>query len=381
MWKSKILIGLLPAVFLVGCRDDAELVPSESVNVGDRNFGPYAGFYLLNQGNMGSNKCTLDYYDYTEGMYIRNIYPERNPSVVMELGDVGNDMGIYGNKLYVVVNCSNKVDVLDARTAVSIKSIDIPNCRYVRFHRGKAYISSYVGPVQVDPTSPRGAVFELDTLSLSITRSVTVGYQPEQMAFDGNYMYVANSGGYRPPEYDNTLSVIDLSSFAQVGYVTVAPNLQLVHRDAYGRLWVSSRGNYTTLPAQLHLLEKQSGEEFYTLSRTFPYCVSAMAEHNNALYFIGTEWNDYTQTSISTYGALDLRTLTEYPLGFITDGTQTRIQRPYALAVNQANGDIFVTDAKNYVSSGTLYCYDNMGLLKWTVTTGDIPAAITFVER
>lgn len=61
---------------------------------------------------MGSNKCTLDYLDYVNGYYIRNLYSERNPNVVKELGDVGNDIQIYGSKLYVVVNCSHKVEVL-----------------------------------------------------------------------------------------------------------------------------------------------------------------------------------------------------------------------------------------------------------------------------
>jgi hypothetical protein len=70
---------------------------------------------MLNEGNMGSNKCTLDFFDYTKGTYYRNIYAEINPNVVKELGDVGNDIKIYGSKLYIVVNVSNKIEVLDAR--------------------------------------------------------------------------------------------------------------------------------------------------------------------------------------------------------------------------------------------------------------------------
>ena len=40
----------------------------------------------------------LIFYDSTTGKYHRNIYAERNPSVVKELGDVGNDLQIYGDK-------------------------------------------------------------------------------------------------------------------------------------------------------------------------------------------------------------------------------------------------------------------------------------------
>ena len=64
--------------------------------------------YLLNEANMGSNKSSIDYVDFRNAYYVRNIYAERNPEVVKELGDVGNDIQIYGNKLYAVINCSHK---------------------------------------------------------------------------------------------------------------------------------------------------------------------------------------------------------------------------------------------------------------------------------
>ena len=101
---------------------------------------PYAGLYLLNEGNMGSNKCTLDFVDFEQGEYARNLYAERNPNVVKELGDVGNDIQIYGSRLYAVINCSHKVEVLDARTCRRIGQVDIPNCRYVAFDGGYAYV-------------------------------------------------------------------------------------------------------------------------------------------------------------------------------------------------------------------------------------------------
>ena len=172
------------------------------------------GFYLLNEGNMGSNKSTLDYFDETTGTYIKNIYAERNPSAVKELGDVGNDLEIYGSKLYAVINCSHKVEVMRASDATRITKIDIPNCRYALGHGRYVYVSSYVSPIQDDPKAPRGAIFKIDTISLNIVDRIDVGYQPEEMAISNGKLYVANSGGYRAPNYDTTVSVIDLNYFA-----------------------------------------------------------------------------------------------------------------------------------------------------------------------
>lgn len=158
---SWLLTAVMSVCILSSCRTEPEMASSSSVEVGDRQLGTYRGFYLLNEGNMGSNKCTLDYYDYEEGIYYRNIYAERNPSVVMELGDVGNDMAVYRDRLYIVVNCSHKVEVLDARTAVRIGQVDIPNCRFIKFVGDKAYVSSYVGPWKSVLTRPRGLYMSL----------------------------------------------------------------------------------------------------------------------------------------------------------------------------------------------------------------------------
>ena len=65
----------------------------------------------------------------------------------------------------------------------------------------------------------------------------------------------------------------------------------------------------------------------------------------------------------------------------ITDGTESQIVSPYGIAVHPTNGDIYITDAKNYTSSGTLYCYSKSGAQKWSATTGDIPGHFAFLPR
>ena len=377
-----LLLLLVSVAVITGCREDEMVIPAEYEPVNDPAAANTAirGLYLLNEGNMGSNKCTLDYLDYTTGLYARNIYAERNPNVIKELGDVGNDLGVYGSKLYVVVNCSHKVEVLDARSGVRIGQIDIPNCRYVRFHGGKAYVSTYIGPVLIDPDAPKGAVYEIDTLSLQVSRKVTVGYQPEEMEFLDDRMYVANSGGYRAPEYDNTLSVVQLRDFKQVEKIPVAINLHLVRADRYGRLWVTSRGDNKRRPGRLFLLERGAGRGMEVVD-SLPVAVSDMAIKGDSIYFIASQWSDLTMTNSVGYGIIDIRSRKVVADNFITDGTERQIARPYSIAIHPVTGDILITDAKNYVSSGTLYCFSPDGKRKWSVRTGDIPASITFLPK
>ncbi len=370
-------------VLLAACREDEVVVPTEYelipslIHAGQQ----VKGMYLLNEGNMGSNKCTLDYVDYVQGYYVRNLYAERNPTVIKELGDVGNDIQQYGSRIYVVVNCSNKIEILDARTARRIGQVNIPNVRYVRFHRGYAYATSYVGPVQLNnPNAVQGAVYKIDTLSMKAVAKCTVGFQPDELCVLGQYIYVANSGGYMAPNYDNTVSVIELEGFKQVEKIPVAINLHHIKADSEGKLWVTSRGDYQGIHSKMFVLSKKKGRNEMQVTDTLDIPCSNFCISGDSLYYYSTEWNNYTQKNSITYGIINTHTKQQVSNRFITDGTEKDITIPYGINIHPETHDIYVTDAKNYVSSGVLHCYGKDGVRKWSVRTGDIPAHMCFVK-
>ena len=379
----------LLAISLTSCRGDEIVVPSEYelLPIPVRAESSFAldepiGMYLFNEGNMGSNKASIDYVDFCNGYYIRNIYGERNPNVIKELGDVGNDIQVYGNRLYAVINCSHKVEVMDLRTCRRIGQVDIPNCRYIRFKDGKAYVTSYVGPVSIDPNAQLGAIFEVDTATLKITRKVTVGYQPDELEIIGEYIYTANSGGYRAPDYDSTVSVVEMYGFKQVQKIPVCTNPHRIRQDHLGQLWVTSRGDYQDVPSALVCLEKSSQfTNDMQVTDTLDIPVSEMVIVGDSMYYYGVNWNTQSEENNINYGIINIRTHELVSKGFITDGTEKDIKVPYGILVNPYNGDIYVTDAKNYVSSGQLHCYSREGKRKWSVRTGDIPVHMCFVYR
>ena len=380
--RKILFLPLLCLTVLFACREIELVVPTEYELLPGVPIDPDArpaGMYLLNEANMGSNKSSIDYVDFRNAYYVRNIYAERNPEVVKELGDVGNDIQIYGNKLYAVINCSHKVEVMDVRTCKRIGQVDIPNCRYIRFAKGKAYVSAYVGPVAIDPNAQLGAVYEVDTASLAVTRKVTVGYQPDELEVLGEYLYVANSGGYRAPDYDSTVSVVEIYGMKQIQKIPVGINLHRIRKDRYGKLWVTSRGDYNTIPSRLYVLDrKDKNSKEMVVKDTLDIPCSEMYIQGDSLYFYSVEWNKQTERNTVTYGIIDVRTGQLVTDHFITDGTEQDIVIPYGICVHPTTGDIYVTDAKNYVSSGVLHCYDRHGKKKWSVRTGDIPAHMAF---
>ncbi|RBL91419.1 YncE family protein [Chitinophaga flava] len=370
------IVMLMAAVAISGCRTGNDIVPPvvTQVDTPVKHY-QYKGFYLLNEGNMGSNKSTLDFFDFTSGLYKKNIYAEANPTVVKELGDVGNDVQIYGNKLFAVINVSNKVEVMDANTVKRIGQIGLLNCRYITFANGKAYISSYAGPVLIDPRSPIGIVAEVDTATLQITRKVEVGYQPEEMAVVDGKLYVANSGGYRPPTYDSTISVIDLSTFKEIKKITVDINLHRLKADRDGDLYVTSRGDYYNRPSALYLVDTKTD----AVKKRFPMAASNLCISGDTAYVYGSEYSYNTASWRINYGMINVKTETIIPGSFITDGTERAIKMPYGIMVDPETKDVYVTDARDYVSSGVLYCFNRQGKKRWSVTTGDIPGHFVFL--
>ncbi|NLJ01547.1 MAG: YncE family protein [Bacteroidales bacterium] len=367
------LIALLTSI--TGCRGDVEMILSEDIVTGNPEIiKGYKGFYLLNEGNMGTNKATLDYYDFSTGVYTRNIYAERNPLVPKEMGDVGNDIGIYNDKLWAVINVSNKIEVMDAETAVRVGQIEIPNCRFIKFHQGYAYVTSYAGPVVIDPDYEQlGFVAKINTVTLEVVDRCLVGFQPDELEIVDNKIYVANSGGYMgagdTEGYERTVSVIDIATFKEEKRIDVAYNLERIKADSRGDLWVSSRGDYKGLPARLFFLDREKG----IVTDTIPIAASNYWIDDDLLYVYGTEFSYITNSWDISYSIVETRAREIIDRKIITDGTDEEIEKPYGIMVHPETKDVFITDAGNYVTPGVLYCFDKEGKKKWSVVTGNIP--------
>ena len=382
MRRYLFIYTALAALLLNACRTDDIIVYAEEEDTGVKTESSnVVGMYVLNEGNMGSNKCTLDYLDLSDSTYhyLRNIYAERNPNEVKELGDVGNDAQIYGSQLWLVINCSNKVEVCRASDAVKIGKVDVPNCRSVTFSDGYAYVSSYVGPVGVGQDMPYGEVYKIDTLTLQVVDKVTVGYQPEELTVVNGKLYVANSGGYMVPDYDKTLSVIDLETFKEERKIDVAINLHRCRSDQYGNLWVTSRGDYYDEQPRLFCLSPDmQGQMRVTDALDIP--ISDMCIVGDSLYYYGSYFSYLTMENVREYGIVNIRTHQVVTNTLSTADELNNIRMPYGIIVNPQNRDFYLMDAKNYVSSGELLHFNADGSFDYKVRTGDIPAHAVFLR-
>lgn len=381
IFRSAAALLAISSILWQGCRHDVVVnfpggVKPGGSEPGDVEEGEPIGFYLLDEGNMGMNKAGIDYYDYATGEYTRDIYLQANPDAVMALGDVGNQIAIYGDRLWAIINCSNKVEVMRASDCRRIGQVDIPNCRHMAFDGDYAYITSYAGPVLIDDNyNQLGYVAKVNVNTLQEEARCIVRFQPDGIAVSGGRLYVANSGGYRPNNYEKMMSVIDIATFKVEKEVELGVNLNLVAADPEGKIWVSSRGDYYDVTPSLYCYDPSSD----SVVKSFSLDASSMWMDGDRLYLVGCPFSYETMMSEPSFSMIDTSTLTLLQEGWEGAPEFDKIKVPYCVAVDPARGDIYITDAGNYVNPGYLYAFSADGSFKWRQRTGDIPASIAFL--
>ncbi len=351
---------LLPcAVIFSACKkDDPVVTPVAPAITG--------GTYVLSEGGFGANNAKLAFRADSSGSVTGDFFLQQNPTITAGLGDLGNDAIVYGGKLYIVMNGSNNVTVLNARSGTYVNSISFiagpvnKSPRYALGHNGRVYVTAFDGTVSV-----------IDTSSLSIINTIQVGPNPEGLAAVGNYLYVANSGGLNAVP-DSTVSVVNLTTNLEVQRITVCVNPQVVAVNSAGKVYVSGFGNFSTIPAAISVINSNNNTLEATLGSEFAY--DHIRINNDTAYLYNNYGGAGTCKVMNTINNTVIRN------EFITDGTAIAV--PYGLNINSDNGDVYIADAGNFTSAGTVTCFGSNGQKKFSfsVAPGVNPNKIVFVN-
>ena len=343
-----LLLVLLAGSLLFACDDLVSIVPGQN----DQVTGTGA-LYILCDGNYSLNNSTLGVYDFSDKTLTADFFQTKNGR---KLGDTGNDLQRFGSKLYVVVNGSSQVEVLDARTGQSLRRIPFFNGtvarqpRSIAFWEDKAYVCSF-----------DGTVARIDTASLEIEGFVNVGRNPDGITASNNKLYVSNSGGLdygSNQRYDNTVSVISTETFTEEKRILVGQNPGRIKADTFGYVYVSVRGDYKEVPGKWVCIDTQSD----AMAASYNFSVTNFDICGDKAYFYS-----YDEASKeSSIGVFNLRSKTVETSTFIQDGT--RLKTPYGITADPESGAVFITDAGDYVSLGDVFCFSEAGVLSYKLS-------------
>ena len=368
MRKLVVIIYSLVLLF-AGC-DDLEDKPytTGEANGVVEDYGT-AEMYILNEGLFNLNNSTLARYSFLTNSCSYDYFRALNHR---GLGDTANDMDIYGSKLYVVVNVSSTVEVIDLQSGLSVKQIPMltengssRQPRHIAFHQNKAYVCSY-----------DGTVARIDTTSLQIEAFAQAGRNPEDLCIQNEKLYVSNSGGLDFAAglgVDRTVSVIDLVSFTEIKKIIVGANPGCILPGNDGKVYVATHGEDIS-QGDFHLVEIDSQTDEVT--QTFDEKVMNFAISGNIAYL----YNYNYQTEDASIKVFNLKTGETIRENFITDGTQ--INTPYGIDINPYSGNVYITEAYNYTVTGDVLCFNQNGQLQFRLNRiGLNPNTVVFSNQ
>ena len=356
----KTSLPILSMILLLNaCKkvDDATVAPVQ--------LSPAKGLYILNEGT-GTNDSKLSLYDITTGTTTGNFFQQQNPTEL--IGKYANDAIVYGSNLFILVNGSGNVIIADAKSAILKKRIAFvtpatpaKNPRYAVAFKKYVYISASDNTVTI-----------IDTASLSVAGSITVGANPEGMAIVGNSLYVANSGGYNNTP-DSTVSVVDLNTNTEIKKIKVGTkNPQKIEANSMGDLYITGYGNFTNIPPSVSVISSATNTLKMELGASYPYAFLRI--FNDVAYFYNNYGGGGTAKVYNTITNSVVRN------DFVTDGTL--VTTPYGLNIDEQNGDVYITDAINYTTAGKVTCFSSLGVKKFSlsVSPGVNPNKIIFLR-
>lgn len=368
-------IAFATMALLIACSDDDNKI--EPTPTAPAPSTPTSkGAYVLSSGYWGENNASIQYIDLENHRVINDdMYFHANGE---KLGDSGQDLLLYGSKLYCTVSTSEKVVIMDKSCKV-LKShslyVDpdiLPNDiiidsdpRYLAAHNGKVYFTSYDGTVS-----------RIDTATLEIEAKVNIGNVPEAITVANDKLYV-NLSNYGS---GNRVAVIDIATFTKIKEIRVALNpYSTCFTGSDGYVYVISNGNYAgdaSIP--------ESEWVYSTLQRIYPetdmiteeWPATFACQYGDDIYAIYSEYylpatHKCVKYNLVNKGETDFIDLDEFKF----DG--------YACAnsinVNPANGDAYVC-CTPWGQYGVVKVFNKQGDCQQEYTVGYCPSKVIFTE-
>lgn len=347
-FKQHIALAVILTSF-IACEREEDKTPMSPNEINNTH-----GYFVMCEGLYGQNNSTIDFCDIDSLRTIKDFYTNVNGK---GLGETANDMIKVGNEAWIVVNGSANITIISAQNGEFKHSIPTVNENNVnRQPRHLVAKNSYVYVSCFD-----GTVLKINAATKQIEDVLeTQGRNPEGLAIAGNKLYVANSGGLAFPNYDNKVSIIDLSSFTVEKLVDVMDNPTIVKSDG-DKAYVLSVGNYSVVP---RLYVFQGIDKIDSTNR---YMTDFDIYAGKLFYF------DFNKSDSDGLAYLDLNNLnTSSPTHIALDSINGRT----IYHIQVFDNTIFLTDAKNYTVSGAVYALSLTGDVLFSFQTSINPSRV-----
>lgn len=352
-------------LLFVACKKET-ISPNEENNTTANDTVPEGtsiakGLFILNEGTFTYANSSLSFYDPEVDTFANNLFYKSNNS---PLGDVANSMMIDETGMYIVVNNSKYIYKVDPKTLKYKAKLDgLTSPRHIiSLSEDKAYVSD------LESTG----LWVINPSTMEKTGFIELGNTTEKMLRLGKEVIVTNwSNFYQPDTSNGTIQFVDIETNKLVGEVRVTAEPNAIVLDKDNNVWVLCSGGYMPPfePALfcINPATRQVIRRFDFAEGDYPSSL-AMDSKKETLYFLN-----------GGFGTLNLYKMSIYDQGLPTDifiNSQSRVFS--TVAVSPHNGDIYITDVKDYVQNGDVLRYTSDGEFVSSFKAGIVPGFMMF---
>ena len=340
----KFLCVTATVLFCVSCLKDKPPVDNATVNVSS------AGVYITNEGNFLFGNASVSFYNIAENTVQEDLFkPTNNKS----LGDVAQSMCIYNDKIYIVVNNSGKIEVVDAKTFASQATISgfLSPRYFVPVNSAKAYVSDFKA----------NAISIINLSANTVSGSISCSGWTEEMILSNGKVFVTSKN--RDKVY-----VINTSNDVITDSIVVTYGSNSIKEDKNGKLWVLCNGDENLkILAALHRINPITLqlEQSFFFSSGSPWRLKINGS-KDTLYFLN---NGVFKMATGAVVLPDQ--------SFIPSGNRNF----YGLGIDPVSGVVYVADAMDYVQKSIIYRYQPNGVLINSFKSGVISGDFYFKQQ
>lgn len=311
-----------------------------------------SGVFVVNEGNFTEADGTVSHFNWDNGDVTQDLFGTANNKEA--LGSVVQSMTIDNDLAYIVVNNSNKVEVVNATTFVSEYTLDgLALPRQFITYNGKGYLTEWVG--FTDP----GRVAVINLESHAIETTITTESGAENIIASNGKLYVSNN-------FTNTVSVINPSTNQVIETIEVASAPGAFAIDKDNKLWVVCGGAYQGNDGAFYRINTTTDEveESIELNVNVDSKMVINKSKDRIYFYKGKNIYELPVTA------------TEAPAEpFITENGAVGF---YGIGFDTEHEIIYAADSKAFAGNGTVYRYSKNGTAIDNFTAGRGPNGFVF---
>lgn len=316
-----------------------------------------AGVYICNEGTFNFGNAEVSFYNPVEQNISNGLFRAANH---YSLGDVAQSFYIRDSLGFIVVNNSQKIEVVQLPSFQKIRTITIPGSSPRYFHAlndSIAYVTElYAAKIYVIHYQKGTVLTEITPVSRWTERILPFGNEVlvEERNLDA---YPASTAGFviiNPANH----SIIQRYTFN-------GSNINGLVKDKNHHVWLlMAEDTFTNTTASLIQLNND-----LSINQTFQF---AIGQSPSMLRINGTGDEIYFVNHGVYRMPIGATDLPDIPL-FANNNRNI-----YGLDIDPQSGDIYLSDALDFVQSSRIYRYDKNGTLIHSFTAGVISGNFTF---